>query len=427
MIRINRHIFCCALLLTVFIPVASFAEVPQLSLKECLAQAMLNNPALKLARHDSGIQSENVAITESAYYPKVDLQAGYTALKDPQSIKAGTGSFETQQSSFPYASVGLYQTLYDFGRTASRKEQATLQESAVNSTNGSIRQDVLLQVIRGYYAVLQSKKLVAAAEDEVVQREQHLKIATSLHEEGVTTRNDLLQAEVKLAGSRQKRLAENSRLTNGWLLLNYLTGAPAERRALLLEDELGNPPVINDDRSVLEKRDEIAAQKTQVQAAESLVAGSKAEFYPELFLKAGMDYLENDKAVEQTIWSATAGIKINLFDGMATTSRERQAVKLLEKERERLRGMEAAFLLEINSARNDLAVALEQIEVTRAAIRQSEENLRINYDRYKNQVGTATEVIDAQTLLSQARSDHFQAIFDYQVAKARVSRAAGEL
>lgn len=427
MVRRQHLLVRCLLAATLLFPVAGFAEIPQLSLKECLEQAMLNNPALKLARHDSGIQSENVTIAESAYYPKLDLQAGYSALKDPQSIKAGTGSFETQQSSFPYASVGLYQTLYDFGRSASRKEQAALQESAVNSATASIRQDVLLQVIRGYYAVLQSKKLVAAAEDEVVQREQHLKIATSLYEEGVTTRNDLLQAEVKLAGSRQKRLAENSRLTNGWLLLNYLTGAPAERRALLLEDELGNPPVINDDHSVLEKRDEIAAQKTQIKVAESYIESSRDEFFPELFLKAGIDYLENDRAVEQTMMAATVGIKMNLFDGMATTSRERQAVKLLEKERQRLRGMEEAFLLEINSARNDLVVALEQIEVTRAAIRQSEENLRINYDRYKNQVGTATEVIDAQTLLSQARSDHFQAIFDYQVAKARVKRATGEL
>ncbi len=284
-----------------------------------------------------------------------------------------------------------------------------------------------LQVISAYYSLLQIDKLVDTARDEVVQREQHMKIARSLYEEGVTTRNDLLQAEVKLAGSRQRLLAENSRLTNGWLLLNYLTGAPAERRSRLAEEEIGGSPLADVERNVLENRDEIAAQKSLIKVAESSVETSRDEFYPELFLKAGMDYLQNDKAVEQTIWSATAGVKINLFDGMATTSRERQAVKLLEKERERLRGMEEAFLLEINSARNDLAVALERIEVTKTAISQSEENLRINNDRYKAQVGTATEVIDAQTLLSQAKSDHFQAVFDYQVSKARVRRSLGEL
>lgn len=427
MLRINFFIAFSLLALTILSPKTSFAESAELTLSECLEQARLNNPSLKLARHDSGIQTENIALAESGYYPRLDLQAGYTALVDPQSIKAGSNSFETQQSSFPYASVGLYQTLYDFGRRSARKEQASLQEKAVSSGTNSIRQDVNLQVISAYYSLLQIDKLVDAARDEVVQREQHMKIASTLYEEGVTTRNDLLQAEVKLAGSRQRLLAENSRLTNGWLLLNYLTGAPAERRSRLEEEEFGDSPFADVERNVLENRDEIAAQKSLIRVAESSVETSRDEFYPELFLKAGMDYLQNDKAVEQTIWSATAGVKINLFDGMATTSRERQAVKLLEKERERLRGMEEAFLLEINSARNDLAVALERIEVTKTAIKQSEENLRINNDRYKAQVGTATEVIDAQTLLSQAKSDHFQAVFDYQVSKARVKRSLGEL
>jgi outer membrane protein TolC len=398
-----------------------------MSLKECLELANKNNRSLKLARYDSGIQAENVSIAESGYYPRVDLQAGFTALLDPQAIKTPAASFETQQSSFPYASAGLYQTLYDFGRRDRRKEQAVLQESAVSSGTGSLRQDVSLQAIRGYYGILQSMRVVDAAKDEVSQREQHLKMATTLYEEGVTTRNDLLQAEVKLAGSRQRLLSENNRLTNSWLFLNYLTGNPSEYRSILSEEGGFETPAGEVDRTLLDKRDEIAAQKSMIKLSEAYLEESRSEFYPELFLKAGIEYLQNDKVVEQTVASATVGIKMNLFDGMATTSRQRQAVKLLEKEKERLRGMEDAFLLEIKSARNDLGVASERVEVAKAAIRQSEENLRINSDRYKAQIGTATEVIDAQTLLSQTRSDYFQALFDYQVSKARVKRALGEL
>jgi len=100
---------------------------------------------------------------------------------------------------------------------------------------------------------------------------------------------------------------------------------------------------------------------------------------------------------------------------------------MLEKEKDRLRSLEETLLLEVHIAQNDLTVAAERIRMTKTAITQSEENLRINNDRYKAQVGTATEVIDAQTLLSQARSDHYQALFDLQVARARVRRATGEL
>jgi len=406
---------------------ASLAGAAQITLKECLDRALQNNPALKVVRNDSLIQAENVSIAESGYYPKVDLQAGYTALLDPQSIKTGNGSFETQQPDYAFASLSIYQTLYDFGRRDRRKEQASLVEGSVSSNYSAMKKDVSLQVIDGYYSVLHEKRLVEAAKDEVAQTEQHLKIATSLYEEGVTTRNDLLQAEVKLSASKQKLLAANNRLGNSWLRLNYLTGSAPENRTDLNEDAEILPPQTGNDKQSLEKRDEIAAQKSAVRAGESQVEESRREFYPELFLKAGADYLQNDKVAEQAMYSATVGLKVNLFDGMATTSRQRQAVRMLEKEKDRLRSLEEALLLEAHTAQNDLAVASERIKMTKTAITQSEENLRINNDRYKAQVGTATEVIDAQTLLSQARSDHYQALFDLQVARARVRRAIGDL
>src|SRR5512133_2004618 len=102
---------------------ASMAGASQITLKECLEQALKNNPALKITSNDSLIQSENVALVKSSYYPRLDLQAGYTALLAPQAIKTTGGSFETQQPDFAFASLSLYQTLYDFGRRDRRKEQ----------------------------------------------------------------------------------------------------------------------------------------------------------------------------------------------------------------------------------------------------------------------------------------------------------------
>jgi len=406
---------------------ATTAGAAPTTLKECLDQAMQNNPSLRVSRSDSLIQSENVSLAESGYYPRMDLQAGYTALVDPQAIKTAGGTFETQQPDYAFASLSIYQTIYDFGRRERRKEQASLLEGSITSNYSAIKKDVSLQVIGSYYSVLHQMRLVDAARDEVAQTEQHLKIATSLYEEGVTTRNDLLQAEVKLSASRQKLLSANNQLGNNWLRLNYLTGNAPENRTTLAEEIEIEQPRVGNDKLAIAKRDEIAAQKSAIRAGESLVEESRREYYPELFLKAGIDYLQNSKVVEQTMTGATVGLKINLFDGMATTSRQRQSVRMLEKERDRLRGLEEALLLEVHTAQNDLAVAAERIKMTKTAITQSEENLRINNDRYKAQVGTATEVIDAQTLLSQARSDHYQALFDLQVARARVKRAIGEL
>lgn len=417
-----------SVLLLVSLITVQTVSAEKLSLKDCLKLAESGNDALRLSKHDIGIQTENVSVAESSYLPRIDLQAGYTSLLDPQAMKTQAGSFEMQESSFPFASIALYQTLYDFGRRSSKRDQAIQYETAAKAASGTTGQDVSLGVIRSYFGILQSVKLVDVAKDEVAQREQHRKIAAALFEEGVTTRNDLLQADVKLAGSRQRLLAEQNRLTNGWLLLNHLLGRPYEKRDELVDDstvELSGSA--KNDHEVIAARSELMAQRAMVAASEALVSDSRSEFFPELFLRLNADYLKNDKVIEQTMAGATVGIRVNLFDGMATTSRQRQAVKVVEREKERLRTIEDALLLDLSTARNDMSVANERIEVSKSAILQGEENLRINSDRYKEQIGTATEVTDAQTLLSQVKNDYYQALYDYQIARARVKRAAGEL
>ncbi len=405
------------------------AHAAPLTLRDCLTRAAAANTVLKVAAHDEKIAAENIKIAESGYLPRVDFQAGYVAQQSPQSVKIGPESIPTQQADFAFANLSIYQTLYDFGRTAARRDQASLTREAILHGYRGQEQDVFLQVVQAYYGILEGKKLLFTAEEEVKQATDHQRVAQTLYEQGVVTRNDLLQAQVKLANSKQRRLAAANNVENGWLYLNFLTGQPAGFRGELEEPATREEATDLDMMMeiALRKRPEIAALKKSIQADEASVKESKSNYYPELFAKLALDYTQNDKVEEQGIMSATVGFKINLFDGLATTSRQRQAVKVKSRDEERLNSLAANIRLELQTALNDLNVAGERIAVTEKAIRQSEENLRINNDRYLEKVGTATEVIDAQTLLTQTRTEYFSAVFDYQVAAARVKRAIGEL
>ena len=182
-----------------------------------------------------------------------------------------------------------------------------------------------------------------------------------------------------------------------------------------------------DTSKALQKRPDLQALRKSMVITEQDVRESKAAFYPELFARLSLDYLENSKLREQALYAGTIGLKVNLFDGFSSTAGKRKAMAAQIQAQERLRLAEEQTKLEIATARNDLAVAYQRIGVTKEAIRQGEENLRINRDRYQERVGTATEVLDAQTLLTQSRTEHYRAIYDYQLAVARLRRATGEL
>ncbi|GFE58448.1 TolC family protein [Geobacter sp. AOG1] len=408
---------------------AAVAQSETLTLKDCLSEARSSNNTLRVVAYDQTIAKEGERIGKSGYFPRIDLEGGYTAQLDPQTIDLGGGrAIATQQADYAFASLGIYQTLYDFGRTEARADRAhTVREAATLSYKG-YEQDVFLQVVTSYFGILQAQQLLQAAEDEVIQMTDHLRVAQNLFELGVVTRNDLLQAEVRLAGSQQRRLDSTNRLGNAWLQLNYLIDRKPDSRAELEETATLPPtaPTASEDLA-LTNRPEIKALEKSVEGSDLEVQETRGGYYPEIFAKAGLDYVQNRQVREQAIMAATIGLKINLFDGQATTGRYRQAVATRSRNEESLRQLKAAIGLEYRLAANDAKVSFEKIKVTEKSIQQGEENLRINKDRYQAQVGTATDVIDAQTLLTQAKTDYYRSMFDYQVAVARVKKALGEL
>lgn len=400
-----------------------------LSLADCLKLAKERNPLLKTVRWDQAIASQQIRQSDSSLYPRVDLQGGYTAQLEAQAMKINGMTMETQQSSYGFANLTATQTIYDFGRRNARRHQTQSASKAVESGIRSKEQEVSLQVVEAYFAVLEAEKLVTTAQQELQTVTEHRRVAQALYDNGVVTRNDLLQADLRTASTRQKLLAIQNQVTNLRLQLNFLIGGEPGQQA-----ELQEPPEAAyvaeqgvDIARALSKRPDLQTLRKQLEVTEHELQESKALFYPELFARASMDYLQNDKVREQAIYAGTIGLKINLFDGFGSTASREKAVSSRSRTQQHLQMAEQQARLELATAQNDAIVARERITVTSEAIKQGEENLRINQNRYQERVGTATEVLDAQTLLSQARTEHYRAYYDYQIASARLRKAAGEL
>jgi outer membrane protein TolC len=408
---------------------ASNCWAAPLTLQECLLKARENSPVLKSASWDSKIAQEDIRRVSAAYFPRIDAQAGYTMQQAPQAVIISGMTAETQEPDFASASLSANYTIYDFGRRNSRKQQAGALANASARSLDAKQSDVALQVIEAYFSILESGKLIIAASEEVAQVDEHRRVAKVLFEEGVVTRNDLLQAEVRLAAARQKLLTVQNRRENLWLLLNFLIGGRAEFRADLDENTVMTSSALplSSDTYKMTDRNDILALRHGVEAREFEVRESRENFFPELYTRLALDYVQNDKVREQAIMSATLGIKVNLFDGFASTSAREKAIQNRSKSQDALRLAEEQARLEINTAKNDVEVSRERIAVAEAAIRQSEENLRINRERYQERVGTATEVLDAQTLVTQTKTDYHRAFYDHQTATARFKLALGQL
>ncbi|MDD2899142.1 MAG: TolC family protein [Desulfuromonadaceae bacterium] len=420
------HVSCTV---GIFLILATSSWCSPLSLQECLQRARDNNPALKGAAWDSRIAGENSRLAQASVYPRVDAQAGYTVLAAPQAVKMAGVTAETQEPDFAFAGIAASYTLYDFGRRNARIQQAGALTEAASQGFLFARSDVSLQVIEAYFRILEADRLIQAATEEVAQITEHRRIAQVLLEEGVVTRNDVLQADVRLASAVQKRLATINLRENGWLLLNFLTGSVPGFRSELNDTtpESGSDKGVSHPSDTPANRHDVKAQQYLLDAQEFEVRGSRENYLPEIYTRLGIDFVQNDKVREQAIYSATLGIRINLFDGFASDAAHQKAVSSRSKQQEALRLTEQRAQLEIATARNDADVAQKRIAVSEAAIRQSEENLRINRERYQERVGIASEVLDAQTLVTQTKAEYYRALYEHQTATARLQHALGGL
>ncbi len=399
-----------------------------LTLDECLSLAKSNNPSLRLSRMDIGIASKTIEQSDASLFPRIDAQAAYTLQQDAQAMKLNGLALETQPATYLSGSVGIDYTVYDFGRRDARRKISRTNLDAVNFTLENQEHEIALQVVENYFGILEAKRNISAAEEELSTIKEHRRVAQALYDAGSVTRNDLLQADVRLANAGQQLLVRKNILQNLYLQLNFLIGQPDREHPELVEPQA---PELNtafvDSSKALQQRPDLQALRKATTIKEQEINQTRSAFYPELFTHLSVDYLENNKLREQTIYAATFGLRINLFDGFASTATREKAVAENSRAREQVRLAEEQAALEIATVKNNLKVAFDRIAVTKESIVQGEENLRINRDRYEERVGTATEVLDAQTLLTQAKTEYYRSIYDYQRAAARLRKAVGKL
>jgi outer membrane protein len=408
---------------------AAYSEV--LTLSEGLKLAVKNSRLMSIAHREEDISKTDTLIEKAALYPRVDGALSQTFLANQPGAIFGNLSVPTSEKSFLAYSLSVQQTLYDFRRNAAKYEASKVALQTTKLDTRRIANLVEVNFAFQYFNLLESEKMVLVAGEEVDRLESHLKDAQNLYEEGVITKNDLLQAQVRLSDARQRLLAaKNLREVNVSNLNNALTlplttqtevtdvtEVPVELTGVNMEKAWG----------VAERnRPEVLIIDGTLKSLDLQEVSKKAEYYPRIFVKGGYDYEENRYLTHEDNWSLVLGLGINLFHGGRTKAEvlkiRQQKEKLLEQKKKLIDDIK----LEVEKYILDSRTARQRLDVTKDAIQQAKENLRINRTKYEEGVGTATDVLDAVTLLTVAETNYYRAVYDLGKAQAAILYSMGK-
>lgn len=380
------------------------------------------------------IEEENQAEAKlwqsrSYWLPQVELYGYQTYLRYQPEAKFGPfGPVPMSEKDFLTYGFKVSQLVYDFGSLSSSISASREQLRAKRFITASIRNAMALEFIKRYLGVLEAEKLLAVAESQKKAHEEHLNDARAMYENGLVTKNDLLQAEVSLAEAEQERINAENLLQIKKAALNVILKNPPDEEIHLVEA----PSPINIDISLeeayeraTEARPELIAIKHRIEALKLQRSAVKRRFLPKIYLAGGYEYQQNQYMVHEGNWSLVAGVKIDLFSGglkIAQINELDSAVRAAEIEEQKLR---EEIKLQVKSAYLGLQSARHRLSVAEKAVAQAEENYRLHRLRYKEGVGTSTDVTDALVMLRAQQTNYYRALYEAKTAEAELLYAIG--
>ena len=298
------------------------------------------------------------------------------------------------------------------------------------------RQDVILDAKNAYFSILKSQKLMAVAEDTVKQVSAQKEVAENMYQVGMSPLNDLLQSQVQLANDKQRFITAQNNLEISKAQFNTLLRRPVNAPVAIV-DILDYTPFEHDINYCLtqadENRLELQVADLEVQIADKDYDLSKSNYFPSIDLtgnwsRRGTDWdVDGGEGIaDKKFWDIRATATWDFWQWGRTRYGVKEKLSRLSQAKYRKEEIFDNIELEVKQSFLRTKESEKNITTIEKAIEQAKENLRITEERYKEQVSTTTDVLVAQTLLTETMTNYYNALYDFKIAKAVLYRAMGQ-
>jgi len=419
-----------------------------LTLEESIKIALERSLFVKSAEQEIKAKEFEERSSKADFYPKLSTSYTYTRLDEdtiddarytgyPYNPITGThfsrevSPLETNNYEF---NVTATQPLFTGWRLTTLRELASLGVDTAKIKKEAVIEDLVLNVKEVYFGILKAEKLEKVAIQAEEQLEAHLRVAQAFYDVGIIAKNELLQTGVQMAQARQDLIRATNLVEITRSVFNKLLRRGLDKK-VKIEDILDYHPVELTLDQCMEwaelNRPEIKELSLNVMSAEKGVEFSKSSYYPSVNLignyqrRADDALLGSDPGEDVDSWTIILKGEWAFWEWGKTRHDVAATRAGLAKVKYLLQDIKDNIQLEVKKAHLYLTEAEKSIQVARTAVVQAEENFRMNEERYKQQVATSTDVLDAQTLLTQARTNYFNALSEHNIAWARLERAMG--
>lgn len=447
--RYLRFMLLCSVVAAFFPSRAVLTQEKELrlSLSECIDIGLRNNSLVVQDRYNVAIAEAGVDDSRNAFLPNSNfswsMSRSITGPREGSFIEEGTGQVITtltesrvggsQGLGFGSLSIPVYDARLNANLSASKQALKSVEMSQIAN-----RQQVVFNVKRDYFNLLQAIKLLEVRKEEIRVAEEDLRRDKTLYEIGSTPISNVYSSEANLAGLQAELIQRENDVEIARTNLSFSLGLGTDVRIVPTEEEfeVKVPPLTYEealDRALEGHPGLLSTKYTMLQSRESLKGLQRSRRYPSVTASGGYGWSlsrgERFRGLEDLFlknysYSFSVRVSLPIFNMGTENNIKQQKLSYLRRQ-ELLDQEKRQQALLVKQAYLSLERLRRLLEANKASVRAQEENFKLAEERYNFGAGTFLERLQAQRDLFQARNNLVQSIYNYQIEFARLEQAMG--
>ena len=411
---------------------AAEKPVEILTLKQTIENAIEANIGLKSSQEGTKAAQATQKERKTLFLPT--FNATYKYNRDDEAYNVGGYEFGAKRE-YSFITT-VTQPIFTGFANLNQYQIASLGLDVAEINEKLVRQDIIYNAKKIYFSMLEAQTLFDVAHQTVTQLQAHTEVARNYYQVGMTPLNDFLQAQVEQANAEQEFIVAKNNLENAASDFNILLRRPLDTPVKIddITDYFSFKQNLDYCFSEADKnRLEIKVATLEVEIAEKELKLAGKNYYPSIDLQGSYFNVGTDWDVDggtgitdPSGWNILATASWNFWEWGRTSYGIHEKHSRLSQARLQKAEILDNIHLQVKKAYLKTQEAEKAIVTVEQAVEQAKENFRINEERYKAQVATSTDVLDAQTLLAKTITNYYKALYTFKISKAALYRAIGQ-
>ncbi len=400
-----------------------------LSLEDAITASVTSNNATHLSRLDVQLAKTKFRQTDAVFLPQANIS--YTAITTNSPLNAF--GFKLQQRSitetdFNPELLNNPSATPDFS-TRFEIHQPLLNTEMLYQRRAAARQVEMYQFMAertSEYLAFEAERsylqLQLAYEENKVLNEALVaakavyKTSRDYFDQGMIQKSDLLDAELHLINIETQVKSSLSGIENASDHLSILMQKETGTVYIIDPISIANAEFVNNE-AWIDGRSDFKALYKEMESYEMMIRSSKMSYMPRLNGFASWQ-LNDNSMLGFNANSHLAGIQLswNILNGNRTKNIISQHRLEKEKVVQHLNQQKSEAKGAINHSRRQLSDASFFMKQQRLAVEQASEALRVLQNRYTQGLVKTSDVLQAQTQVSQQKLGYVHAVFNYNLS-----------